>query len=175
MHNFLAARLSEHPSIIESLRFQITGFAIVLCALVLLWLLLTVVGRLFKARAAAPESVKPLSATSPPTVSKPVRPETAVPASPSGNVEHPGDELAVIVASVAATVRAPHRIVSVHEVTPLAPELLAVVAATIHTMVQTPHRIVSAKRVVATSSTSWYPDAWSAEGRREIFQSHRFR
>lgn len=175
MHNFLAARLPEHPSLIESLRFQITGFSIVLCALGLLWLLLTLVGRLFKARAAASEPPKPTSATSNSMEFKPIPPQTAVPASSKGKIKHPGDELAVIVASVAATVRKPHRIVSVHEVAPLAPELLAVVAATIHTMVRTPHRIVSAKRVVARSSTSWYPSAWSAEGRREILGSHRVR
>jgi Na+-transporting methylmalonyl-CoA/oxaloacetate decarboxylase gamma subunit len=176
MYQFLAARLSEHPSITESLRFQITGFAIVLCALALLWLALTVVGMLFKTRAAvASECAEPRIATSPSSISDSAKPR--VPASPlSGeSFEHPGHEIAVIAASVAATVEAPHRIVSVHEVTPIAPELLAVIAATIHTMVQAPHRIVSAKRVVATTPTTWYPSAWSAEGRREIFGSHHVR
>ena len=173
MHNFLAARLSEHPSIVESLSYQLTGFAIVLCALVLLWLLLTLVGMLFKARAVGAEPPKQKSALF--TVSIPASPQTAVPASGGGNVEHPGEELAVIAASVAATIPARHRIVSVHEVTDPAPELLAVIAAAIHTTVRTPHRIVAAKRVVAASPTTWYSSAWSAEGRREIFGSHRIR
>jgi Na+-transporting methylmalonyl-CoA/oxaloacetate decarboxylase gamma subunit len=172
MDQFLAARLSEYPSITENLRYQITGFAIVLCALALLWLLLTMVGKLFTGRA---EPAKPQNDTSPLRIPGPASSQTASPPSPGKNLEHPGDELAVIVASVAAMVRTPHRIVSVHEVTPLGPELLAVIAATIHTLIRTPHRIVSAKRVVASSPTSWYPSAWSAEGRRDIFESHHVR
>ncbi|MDP0497193.1 MAG: OadG family protein [Verrucomicrobiota bacterium JB024] len=49
----------------------------------------------------------------------------------------------------------------------ISPELVAVIAAAVHTTLERPHRILSIR------STS--DKHWAAEGRREIFRSHKVR
>lgn len=49
----------------------------------------------------------------------------------------------------------------------ISPEVVAVIAAAVHTTLERPHRILSIR-----PSTDRY---WAAEGRREIFRSHKVR
>ena len=51
------------------------------------------------------------------------------------------------------------------------PEVVAVIAAAIHASVDTPHRIVA----VQLADQGAGHTAWSVEGRREIYRSHRVR
>ncbi|QYY35751.1 OadG family transporter subunit [Ruficoccus sp. ZRK36] len=49
----------------------------------------------------------------------------------------------------------------------VSPEVVAVIAAAVHTTLERPHRILSIR-----SASDRY---WAAEGRREIFRSHKVR
>jgi len=50
------------------------------------------------------------------------------------------------------------------------PEVRAVIAAAVHTVLKSPHRIVDVQ-----PAANPLLQAWSMEGRRQIFQSHSFR
>lgn len=59
----LAAALPEKPGILESIGYQLNGVLVVFLALASIWLLLEIIGRVFKRRAAdAPTAVAPVAA-----------------------------------------------------------------------------------------------------------------
>ncbi len=51
----------------------------------------------------------------------------------------------------------------------IAPHIVAAISAAIHTTLNGRHRIVSVGQICPSRQ------AWSAEGRRQVFQSHKFR
>ena len=54
-------------------------------------------------------------------------------------------------------------------------EIVAVIAAAVDTVMHGPHRILSITPVGGGQSHAQTSMAWSAEGRRQIFQSHKVR
>jgi Na+-transporting methylmalonyl-CoA/oxaloacetate decarboxylase gamma subunit len=123
----LASLLPDHPGILESLRFQFVGFMIVMLVLTTLWLLIRLVGTVFKA---IPKKAGTLPAEVPTTAG-------------AGDGGPP-------------------------------PEIVAAIAAAVHIVVKEPHRIVSIHPQISTQAAV-NMNAWSAEGRRHIFSSHRVR
>lgn len=74
------------------------------------------------------------------------------------------------------TVSAPEFVPPVTTVAPeesdaLPPALVAVIAAAVHHAIKTPHRIVA----IRPASSQNDSHIWSAEGRRQVFASHRTR
>ena len=58
----------------------------------------------------------------------------------------------------------------------IAPEILAVIATAVHVVLAgRPHKIHSIVPQVGMASVTLNQQAWSMEGRRQIFQSHRIR
>ena len=58
----------------------------------------------------------------------------------------------------------------------ITPEIVAVVAAAVHALIQEPHRILSISQAGdRAGQLTQEIQAWSMEGRRQIFQSHRVR
>lgn len=55
------------------------------------------------------------------------------------------------------------------------PEVVAAIAAAVHVVVGASHRIVSVRPVVVATQSALNINAWSVEGRRQIFSSHSFR
>ncbi len=91
--------LPDHPSLSESIPFQLTGLAVVFIALGLIWIALEVMGLFFKRRAAAPAAV--------PATAVPPAPAAAIPAVPAGL---PPELVAVIAATVQVSLEGPYRI-----------------------------------------------------------------
>lgn len=56
----------------------------------------------------------------------------------------------------------------------LPPEIVAAIAAVAHVCIREPHRVVSVQSVAASQSAVNI-QAWSVEGRRQIFSSHSVR
>lgn len=96
--------LPDHPSLGESIPYQLTGLAVVFIALGLIWVALEVMGLYFKRRAPAPV-VAPVSTT-------PVAPAPAVPAG------LPPELVAVIAATVQVSLEGPYRIQAIVPVNP---------------------------------------------------------
>jgi hypothetical protein len=126
--------LSENPTFMEDVRYQLVGFTVVMLVLALLWGGLEVIGFAFrKAGAVGAAAAKlPAAAAEPgPTGVPPARQELEP------------EEFAVVAAAVYATLGSGHQIVSITTSDPEAPSVEI--------------------------------SAWSAEGRREIYSSHRIR
>ncbi len=96
--------LPEHPSLGESIPYQLTGLAVVFIALGLIWAALEVMGLYFKRRAPAP-AVAPVSAA-------PAAPAPVVPAG------LPPELVAVIAATVQVSLEGPYRIQAIVPVNP---------------------------------------------------------
>ena len=96
--------LPDHPSLSESIPFQLTGLAVVFIALGLIWVALEVMGLYFKRRAPAP-AVAPVPAAS-------AAPAPVVPAG------LPPELVAVIAATVQVSLEGPYRIQAIVPVNP---------------------------------------------------------
>ncbi|TVR48682.1 MAG: hypothetical protein EA425_13895 [Puniceicoccaceae bacterium] len=122
--------LSEHPTLLEDIQYQLVGFFIVLLTLISIWLTLEVLGRLFRAAAA--------------------RKAAAAEAAAADAAARPD---------------------------PLEPQVVAAIAAAVDVVVRDPHRILSV--TLAPDQPSSLPSvqqtAWSVEGRRQIYSSHKVR
>lgn len=114
--------LADYPSLSDSLLFQLNGLVVVFIALGSIWGLMEVTGLFFRRHSAA--SSKPATAALAsgisPSAALPAVPARAAAASPSAPPSADEDLTAVIAASVAAVVGAPHRI---HAVTIAADQL----------------------------------------------------
>ncbi len=161
----LAARmLPDHPGVMQCLEFQLVGLIVVLFALAMLWLICELVGAAFRS-----SRVK------------------EVPSFGGGDVFDDEAEDSVMRAAIMAAVHAVlgpgHRIVSAApaEAPPAAAPpvvagggdeaaLRAAVVSSVHAALGPGHRVVS---VVPCRQGS--VAAWSAEGRRQHFQSHKVR
>lgn len=97
--------LPEHPSLGESIPFQLTGLAVVFIALGLIWFVLEVMGLYFKRRAPAPSAAPAVSAA----------PAPAAPAMPA---DLPPELVAVIAATVQVSLEGPYRIQAIVPVNP---------------------------------------------------------
>lgn len=100
--------LPEHPSLGESLPYQLTGLAVVFIALGLIWVALEAMGLYFKRRAPAPA---PVAAPAPAIV------PVAAPA-PTAPTGIPPELLAVIAATVQVSLEGPYRIQAIVPVNP---------------------------------------------------------
>ncbi|HPA19569.1 MAG TPA: OadG family protein [Verrucomicrobiae bacterium] len=153
-----AALIPAHPGLTECLQYQVVGLVTVLATLAALWLICELVGMAFRATR--------------------IREETP----PDGH-DAPEDEPeqsavhAAIMAAVHETLGPGHRIVSAAPVaaTPAGANEDAIAAraaiiAAVHVALGPGHRVVSV-RLSHDASRS----AWSSEGRREHFQSHKLR
>ncbi len=120
---FLLARLPDHPTMVESLEYQVVGLVIVLAALAALWAACAIVGALF--RAAGSERLE-----------KKVESAAGAQATP--------------------------------------PEITAVIAAAIHATLDGRHRVLSI-HLADTHAVESRIHAWSMEGRRHVFASHKIR
>lgn len=96
--------LPDHPSLSESIPFQLTGLAVVFIALGLIWVALEVMGLYFKRRAPAP-AVAPV----------PAAPAAPAPVVPAGL---PPELVAVIAATVQVSLEGPYRIQAIVPVNP---------------------------------------------------------
>lgn len=112
MHSPIAAAapcllgvLPDHPSLSESIPFQLTGLAVVFIALGLIWLALEAMGLYFKRRTPAPSAAP--AAVAPPA--------PAAPAVPAGL---PPELVAVIAATVQVSLEGPYRIQAIVPVNP---------------------------------------------------------
>ncbi len=91
--------LPTHPTVVETLTYQLNGLIVVFLALGMIWGLMEVIGMVFKRRAARAAASKPAQLAIP-----------VVAAAPSVDVPSP-QITAVIAASVATVLRGrPHRI-----------------------------------------------------------------
>ncbi|HLP06673.1 MAG TPA: OadG family protein [Opitutaceae bacterium] len=126
----LAAGLPPHPEFLESITYQVVGLVVVFSALGAIWLLMELMGALFRAadaRRARPLPAAPLPSTATATA---------------------GD---------------------------LRPELIAVITAAVHSSIDSAATIVAITPVAAHQETNLNLLAWSSEGRRQIFASHKLR
>ena len=101
--------LPEHPSLGESLPYQLTGLAVVFIALGLIWVALEAMGLYFKRRAPAPTPVAAPAPVPAPAAAAPA------PAAPTGI---PPELLAVIAATVQVSLEGPYRIQAIVPVNP---------------------------------------------------------
>lgn len=145
-----AALLPERPGTFECLQYQVVGLIVVLAALAMLWLICELGGVAF--RSARVREVRSLG---------------------GGEVfDDEGDEPAIraaIMAAVHATLGPGHRIVSAAPIQCGGAVEAAVVAA-VHATLGQGHRVVSVQMRHDLAGS-----AWSAEGRRQHFQSHKVR
>ena len=114
MHSLTAAAapcllgvLPDHPSLSESIPFQLTGLAVVFIALGLIWLALKVMGLFFKSQAPAPAAI--------PAPAAHAAPAPVAPAVPAGL---PPELVAVIAATVQVSLEGPYRIQAIVPVNP---------------------------------------------------------
>ncbi len=99
--------LTDHPSLSESIPFQLTGLAVVFTALGLIWLALKIMGSYFTSQAPAPAAVP-----APVAVAAPVPVAPAIPAGLSPEL------VAVIAATVQVSLEGPYRIEAIVPVNP---------------------------------------------------------
>lgn len=102
-------QLSNRPSLSDNFVYQLTGFAVVMVVLISIWLVIEIVGAVFrhiaqeKLAVAGPPGAPPTPSPTP---------------SPKSAAATPTDILFVIAAAVHATMQGPYRIVSIHETHP---------------------------------------------------------
>lgn len=165
-----AAMLPEHPGVMECLQYQVVGLIVVMVALTMLWLICELAGTAF--RSAKVREVRSLG---------------------GGDVfDDEAEESvmqAVVMAAAHATLGPGHRIVSAAPAPAVSAEATAAVAATaasaakedevmteaavvsaVHAALGPGHRVVSVQACPQGSGAMW-----SAEGRRQHFQSHKVR
>lgn len=99
--------LPDHPSLSDSIPYQLTGLAVVFIALGLIWVALEVMGLYFKRRAPAPV-VAPV----------PAAPVAAAPVTPAVPAGLPPELVAVIAATVQVSLEGPYRIQAIVPVNP---------------------------------------------------------
>lgn len=155
----MASMLPDRPGMGECVEFQFVGLIVVLSALTMLWLICELAGVAF--RSARVREVASFG---------------------GGDVFDDGAEEDVVRAAVIAAAHAVlgpgHRVVSTVSTVPVVPSLPArdedaveaAVAAAVHAALGPGHRVASVRlRHDAAVGT------WSAEGRRQHFQSHKVR
>ncbi|HPA16593.1 MAG TPA: hypothetical protein PLU30_02510 [Verrucomicrobiae bacterium] len=146
-----AASIPTHPGTGDCLRYQVVGLVVVMMALAMLWVICELAGLAF--RSTRVREVRSL-----------------------GGSDVFDDEVeqgvvdAVIMAAVHATLGPGHRIVSAVPEPKEEPAVVAAVAAAVHAALGPGHRVASVRLVPDASRA-----AWSAEGRRQHFQSHKVR
>lgn len=149
-----AALLPDRPGTWECLQFQTVGLIVVLTALAMLWLICELAGIAF--RSATVREVHSIGGAD-------VFDDEA-----EESVLH-----AAVMAAVHATLGPGHRIVSAAPVTAPAKDeavVEAAVVSAVHAALGPGHRVVSVQACPQGSGATW-----SAEGRRQHFQSHKVR
>lgn len=136
----IVGTLPEHPSFLETVTYQVNGLIIVFIVLGALWLLLEIIGRVFRRRAVCL-------------------------AKPDGAAQSAMHE---IVLEPAATTGATG---------PASHVLNAVIVAAVHVALGgRRHRVVGISPAGKGHGTATqHSSAWAAEGRRDIFVSHKIR
>lgn len=146
-----AASIPTHPGTWECLRYQVVGLVVVMVALAMLWVICELAGLAF--RSTRVREVRSLGGS-----------DVFDDEAEQGVVD------AVIMAAVHATLGPGHRIVSAAPAPKEEPAVVAAVAAAVHAALGPGHRVASVRLVPDASRA-----AWSAEGRRQHFQSHKVR
>lgn len=107
------AALSEYPTTLESIRYQVTGLAVVFIALGLIWVMMEILGAFFRRLAASQAAAKAAAQAAAAALLPPPPPPAPVPTGPSPAT------VAVIIAAVHCTLgHRPHRIISVSPAEP---------------------------------------------------------